>query len=187
MAISSLSICNKALIKVGVEPITSLALDQKAARICNEVYENLRDEVLQAHPWKFASRRVELGLLDDEPAFGYDYQFQLPTDCLIVHHDPEYDHKEYKIEGRKLLTDETEFSIKYTTNDIEEAEISPLFSDALACRIGSEIAFALTQSATLKGTLMQEYMRALNTARSRDSQQGTPEELVSTDWTNVRR
>jgi hypothetical protein len=187
MAVTSLSICNKALIKVGVEPITSLALDTKAARICNEVYQNLFEEVLQEHPWKFATRRVEIAELDDEPLFGYEHQYQLPTDCLQVLHDPEYDHLEYKIEGRKLLTDETTFQIKYTTNDVEEAEIPPLFSDALAARIGSEIAFALTQNATLKGTLMQEYLRALSKAKSRDSQQSTPEELVSTDWTNARR
>jgi hypothetical protein len=46
------------------------------------VWEYVRDEVLEAKGWKFATRRVALGKHDITPPSGYGYAYILPTDFL---------------------------------------------------------------------------------------------------------
>lgn len=186
MAASEVGICNSALLKCGADRIASLTENSKPARLCKEQYAKMRDEVLVGHPWKFAIKRVELAQVEATPAFGYDYNYALPTDCLRVLPDPEYDDLEYKIEGQYLLTNDPEFSIKYISQVTEAGYFPPLFAEALACRLAADLAYPLAQSNTLMDAMMKAYQFQLKTARSVDSQQGTPPDLVSDQWRNAR-
>lgn len=186
MAASVVGICNSALLKIGGVRISSLTEDSRCAQLCNEQYEKMRDEVLIGHPWKFATKRVELAAVDSEPAFGYTYMFALPTDCLRVLPDPEYDDTEYKIEGQYLLTNESEFSIKYITNSVEVGFYPPMFAEALSCRLAADLAYPLAQSNTLMEAMMKAYQYQLKMARSIDAQQGTPPEIQADQWRNAR-
>ena len=48
---SIVGLCNSALNQIGASNIISLTEDSKAARICNQRYEFIRDSVFRAHPW----------------------------------------------------------------------------------------------------------------------------------------
>ena len=48
---SVVDICNSALNQIGASNIISLTEDSKAARICNQRYDFIRDYVFLAHPW----------------------------------------------------------------------------------------------------------------------------------------
>jgi hypothetical protein len=61
MASYDYDIANLALTRLGATPITSLDDGSRNATVINGIYSMLRDEVLRAHPWKFATRRVTLG------------------------------------------------------------------------------------------------------------------------------
>lgn len=115
MASSPVEICNSALLKLGAERINALSENNKRARLCNERFDALRKEVLRAHPWNFAIRRANLARLSTTPEYEYNFEYQLPTDCLRVleteadKDNPSGDilgnsYTKYKIEGRKLLT-----------------------------------------------------------------------------------
>lgn len=69
MATDAVAICNSALLKIGTEKITSLSDNTKRAIICNEQYAKIRDQVLRAHPWNFAIKRVTLSVAERE--IGY--------------------------------------------------------------------------------------------------------------------
>jgi len=51
---------------------------------CNRYYEQARDEVLVSHPWNEAKRRVIIAQEADDPIFGYDERYAIPSDCLRV-------------------------------------------------------------------------------------------------------
>jgi hypothetical protein len=115
MASSPVQICNAGLIKLGAERINSLSENNKRARLCNERFDGLRQEVLRAHPWNFAIRRADLVRLSTTPEYEYNYEYQLPSDCLrVLETAADKDNPggdilgnsitKYKIEGRKLLT-----------------------------------------------------------------------------------
>ena len=110
---TEVSICSNALRRLGDSPITTLSDNTERARLCNAFYGDARDAVLRSHPWNFAITRARLAQLSSTPAYGYSYQYALPTDpyCLRVL-EMEYSDYKFKIEnsateGRVLLTDES--------------------------------------------------------------------------------
>lgn len=152
MAVTEVSICNSALIKVGADRINSLSEQNKRARLCNTLYETMRDDVLAAYPWNFAIARAELSQVDDEPIFGFDYIYQLPSDVLRVLEVQEKDYV-WKIEGAYLLSDEGEIQIKYIRREDDVTKFSMMFAEALAYRLAMELAYPLAQNRGLRDSL----------------------------------
>jgi hypothetical protein len=176
---SPLEICNSALTKLGGRRIDSLTQNIKEARLCNEAYPLLRDELLQSHPWNFATARVELAQLTSIPAFDYDYEYQLPSDCLRVIdiENPDYDIK-WEVSGDKLLSNEETVKIKYIKKETNTSKFSPVFIQALSLRLAWDLAYSLIQSGTQAQYWQSAYENYLRSARSYDSQEGKPEEVI---------
>ena len=83
---SVVDLCNRALDLLGAANITSLTENSKEARLCNGNFDDVRDAVLRSHPWNIAITRRALARDTDTPAFGFSFQYSLPTDpfCLRV-------------------------------------------------------------------------------------------------------
>ncbi len=183
---SEVAICNSALIKIGAGRINSLDDSAKGAVLCKEQYSKIRDELLESHPWNFAIKRVSLAQLVTGPTYGYTYQYQLPTDCLRVLVLSE-EATEFKVEGRYLLTDDESITISYIAQITDTSIFPPMFKDLIARRLASEIAYAMTNSATMTQNMWALYESALPRVRSRDAMEGTPDSLFNrTDWLNSR-
>lgn len=186
MATSSVDIVNSALLKLGCTPIASLDDGVKASIAASNQYDKCRKQVLRAHPWNFAIRRVELASVVVTPAFGYDYVFALPANCLRVLPDEEYYDTPYKVEGRYIYTDESTFKIKYI-EDIEDVTLfDACFEEALACCLAQDLAIHMKNSTQLAALMYEGYVRALKQARSVDAQEGTPEVVRATSWRSAR-
>jgi hypothetical protein len=186
VAVSSTAICNSALIKVGAERIISLDDDNPRAVLMKEQFEKIRDELLYSHPWNFATKRQELALLTTAPDSNFSYQFQLPNDCLrVVETDLEGANR-WRVEGRKLLCDFSEIHIAFISNDIDYADYTPAFVEALACKIAADVAYSLVQNASLKELLMKEAEMKLRLARSFDAQESVGDRVYADGWLNSR-
>lgn len=82
---SQISICNTALGRIGIsELIEDITDPNTRARTCNNLYENVRDQVLEDFPWDFAQTVVSLAMLSDEYELGYKYRYGVPADCLRI-------------------------------------------------------------------------------------------------------
>lgn len=182
---SVVGICNNALIKLGEDTIISLTEDSKQARLCAQIFNDTRDLVLRDHPWNFAVRRVELAQLTTTPAFGYNYEYQLPSNALRVL-GMEDDDVEFKVEGRKLLTDESTAKITYIYQSDDPAEWDALFREALAAKLAAELAIPLADSNTLQANMVELYNRKISDARSANATEGTPEVITAETWLDVR-
>lgn len=182
LSVSETSICNSALIKVGAATIASLSDGTKNANLCQEQYPKIRDQLLCAHPWNFALKRASLAPLPSVPLFDYSNTFQLPADCLRVVRisDPVL---EWKIEGSQLLTDSSSVLIKYISHVTDPTLFEASFLTALEFRLSSELAYAISQNATLAQGLFETYKEELAVARSVNSQgAGTPDPVWADDW-----
>lgn len=190
MASSPVAICNSALIKIGAERITNLTDDTKEARLCNEQYEKMRDEVLASHFWNFAMERIELAQLTDTPEFGYRFYYAIPSNVLRIKQtqceDDEWFRETYDNQD-VLITDLNEVKILAITQVTNTTLFSKMFDDALAWRIAAEICYAITQNATLADATYARYERALSYARTYDAQEGTPLIVKANQYKNVRR
>lgn len=183
--VSVVSICNRALDKLGSESITSLGDNTAPARACNRLYDSLRDAVLRDHPWNCAITRTSLAKLSAAPAWGFANQFLWPADCLrVLSVDTDL---AWKVESRKILTDAgSPLNIIYIKSVTDPSEFDGLFIEALASRLAVELAEPLTQSNTKKEAAWREYVEAKSMAKSGDAQEGTPDTLPEDEWINAR-
>ena len=119
---SVVDICNSALNMLGANNIISLTEDSKNARLMNQRYESVRDSIFRSHAWNSLIKRVELAADTTAPTHEYAKQYTLPADCIRVlkvggHHNGSSSDldagQKFKIEGRKLLTDETKIFLIY--------------------------------------------------------------------------
>lgn len=192
---SQVAIVNRALTKLGEARITSLSDDLKPAREASSLWDVVRDAELREHNWNFAISRTSLAALSTEPSWGYEYEYQLPADCLRVIQVDEYypgpslsDYRggseaEYQIEGRKILSDLTApLKIRYISRIEDTSQWDALFVEAFACRLAAELAEPLTQSNTKRDMAWAEYARAIKAATKADAIENPPEYLPDDSW-----
>lgn len=164
MASSILDICNLALAHLGEGAITALEDDTVAARACALHFPTVRDALLRARRWNFAQTRAVLSLLADAPAFGWDYQYSLPADCLRVLevNDSEFGDvvsEEFIIEGRAILTDASAVNLVYTKRVDDVAQFDPLFVEALAVKLAIKLTESIRGTTGKTAELVQMFER----------------------------
>jgi hypothetical protein len=195
---SVVDICNEAMDLLGAATITSLTENSKEARLCNRRFETVRDAVLRSHPWNTAVTRAEIARDSTAPAFGFTYQYTMPTDpyCLRVlsfwnsNVDNEvaaYDSQVmYKIEGRKILSNEGTCKITYIGRVTDTEQFDPMLSNTIAHRLAAETAYAITGSTTVAQQMQALYEQRLREARSMDGMEGYPDKIIADDFVNIR-
>lgn len=183
-------ICNLALTRLGNNPITSLAETNKPAVLCALHYPICRDTVLAAHPWNFAIKRSLLAKESAVPTHEFTAQHTIPTDCLKVLRtgfEANGAPVEYRVEGDKLLCNETAVYLEYVNNTVDPGRFTPLFVDAVASKLAAEIAISITGSDTKAQAMAQLYEAKLREARIMDAMEGTPRDIVDTSgWFTAR-
>lgn len=182
---SRTEICNMALVHIGQEPILTLDEETKQSRLCKRLYETVRDATLRSYPWTFAIKRVILAPDLETPAFEFEHQFTLPSDCIRVVSLSVSD-EEYVIEGNKILTNRTEIRLRYITNNTIEALFDPQFCQVLAIRLAKALCQSLTADQDLIKILNELerplILQAMNTNAVETSQQP----IIDDGWLMVR-
>ena len=150
--------------------IISLDEDSKAGRICKQRYTN-GDAVLEVI-WNCLVNRVHYSRRFAHLNF---YQYTLPTDpyCLRVI-KLEFLDTVYRIEGRKLLTNESQLKLIYVGRDENVSNYDQLLSESIAAGMASDLAYPLVGSNTLAQQMFDMYQRKLSEARFVDATEGTP-------------
>ncbi len=192
---SQIAIANRALTKVGEARILSMSDDVEAARVVDSLWDIVRDAEFRIRKWKFTLARASLAALVSVPDWGFDYEYQLPADCLRVLQVGEYypggslsdyrnaDESEWKVEGRKILTNEAApLKIRYIARIEDTGAWDSAFTEAFACRLAAEVVERLTQSNTKKETAWGEYKQAVAMAIRADAIEAAPEPLPDTEW-----
>lgn len=198
---SQVDIANYALNTLGATNIVSLDENSKPARIINQRYDAVRDYVFRSHPWNCLIRRAELPRETETPAFGYAYQYALPTSpyCLRVlefsNGSMSYPQDNmfsntggpvFVIEGRKLLTDEGIAKIKYVAQVTDPQQYDIGLIEALSARLAMEICYAITGSTSMIQLTAAMYDDKVKEARFTDGTEGAPQKLEASDFIESR-
>src|SRR5712691_289052 len=128
---SETDLLNDALSQIGAAPISAIDDGSVNADHCKRMYPALRRSLLRSHHWKFAETRTELARDAGSPAFEFAFSYTLPEDLLKL---VEYNGVNmveittaiisdfainiwitgfFKIEGRKLLTNDGQVKVMY--------------------------------------------------------------------------
>ncbi|KKM71362.1 hypothetical protein LCGC14_1431360 [marine sediment metagenome] len=186
---SKTAIVNAALLLVGDEELTDLdAATSTTGRIAQRWYPHTRDTVIRSYTWNFALARQALSLLAANPAFEFGNQFTLPTDPFCLRALSIFDSdSEWRVEGRKLLTDDGSVNLKYISRVTDVAQFDDLYTDALIYKLASNMAFAIMRDRLLKRELQAEYLIKVQEARTADSMEGTFDRIASDVFLRTRR
>jgi len=185
---------NTALRRIGANPITSLADGSTNANTVNDIYTELRDDLLRSHPWNFATKRVKLAQSATTPVFEFDYGYPLPADWLrtMSVHDNDAGHGTilYRMElinGQKsILTSRSEIWLRYVSIVTDTNLMSADFRNALSFVIARDLSIPLASSNTLEERMSKKADRAIARARSSDSMGGFPELRPRGSWASAR-
>lgn len=193
MSLSQVDIANLALGRICTRSIATLTFDPSdevplEAEQVLRWWDQVIDEILRDHPWNCATARADISGSGSAATWGYDYQYLLPASpyCLRVLGMEETD-AEWVVEGRYLLTDETDVKIKYIKRTTDYTEWEPLLIEAVYTKLAAKLAYPLTQDAALGNTLLGE-LRAIILPRARgvDAQEGSVTVVQTSTWLNSR-
>ncbi len=182
-------ICNRALLLVGNRArIDDLTQNTLEAQLCADIFDAARDELLEEHPWKFASRAATLALVDDATFPGWDLVYALPSDCVKAREifagtrNPSAEQRiafdTVLVEDpggtpnvRALVTDEADAQLLYTAQVNTSGLWSPLFCGALAWKLAISLAFGLPVKPDVAQRMATGYAVAIATAKALDANQ----------------
>jgi len=187
MSYSTVKICNLGLGWLGAKLITSLEDESTEAALCRNNFDLLRDTVLEARAWSFASKRNTLaattGVMPPEQEFGYAHRFKIPSDTIrilragaSVHF---LDRLRWVREGDEILADAGKIYIKYISRVESPIKFSASFCQTLAARLAADLCIALTENAKLQDAMWKLYASKLTDAAATDGMQGRQEKIRS--------
>ncbi len=176
MPTTAAELCTRALIALGARPIASLEETGVEAQVCRTLYPGLRDTLLTAHPWSFATAQAGLPRLAALPVADFRHAFQLPDGflrALSAGRGPRGRGLEYRIAENRLHANAGEVVLTYI-HRMPESEFPAFFQHALTARLAAEFCLPITESISRAEALMRIAEGAFQQAKQIDSQQDAP-------------
>ena len=189
---SVVDICNSALNLLGASTISALTDDNKNARLCNQSYEPIRNRVFRSHAWNCLHKRVQLAQNSTAPVVEYTYAYALPSDCLRVlkiHNgttDSIASALDYKLEGRNIVTDEGTIYLIYIALDTDPNNYDAYLQESISHMLASDLAYAITNNATLAKNYMERSDERLREARFIDATENALGTVESSEFTDAK-
>lgn len=189
MALTSIALCSRALLKIGATSIASFDEGTAEAEISGNLFPSTRDALLSAHPWSFATAQASLPRLAAEPIADFAHAFQLPADFLRALSAGAGGRSRgvtYRIAERRLHADADEIVLAYIFRPAE-TEFPPFFDQALIARLAAEFCIPLTESTSRVESLLRQAEIEFRRAKTIDSQQKSPAAIEDFTLIDARR
>ena len=189
---SAVDIANSALNLLGASTISAFTDDSKNARLINQRYEPVRNRVFRSHAWNCLHKRVQLAQNSTAPVVEYTYAYALPSDCLRVlkiHNgttDSIASNIDYKLEGRNIVTDEGTVFIIYIALDTDPNNYDTYLQESISHQLAADLAYAVTNNATLADKYMTRADERLREARFIDATENSLGTIESSEFTDAR-
>ncbi len=197
---SKTDIANLALVKLGESRIISIDDDNKKAGTIKAIFDLQRDSEMRKKRWSFTLKRALLAADVATPVYGYNVQFQLPTDCLRILSLGDFDLSAdlsdytgsnvapYSIEGRKLMIDipaldaNGALPLRYIARVEDTQQWDACFVEAFACRLAMEACETLTQSTDRFNKAERQYRMALQEAARANAIELPSQRIADDTW-----
>ena len=147
---SAVSICNRALALVGgTRTISSLLETSTEANVCRRVYDASLRSMLAEHPWSWCRSVASLAQATEVAVPGFIYSYNFPASCLYLHRvfNEETESggfQQFVVDGTRMIFTNLYQAYAEYTKLPEEDIFPPLFAEALAWRVATEISVALS-------------------------------------------
>jgi hypothetical protein len=179
--LTEVAIANAALLKVGhSRTISSSTEHTNESRLFNIYFARVRDSILRAVPWNFASKRATLATASTAAAItGWSYKYTVPSDCLMARFitgsgvaSPKFEVVHDATAGRVLHSNLTGAVLSYTAQVTDEAQFDPLFTAALISGLAVAFGSALNVDAKLLQAAQASYEQIIGQATLQNDKEG---------------
>lgn len=193
---SKIEIINRALLKLGEPPVSSLN-DAAFGKTYELIYEDVKNLLLSAYPWGFA-----LGckhLQKREQKFMQKYMYELPADCLLlteVTGDVKNSYvteahlgsiKDYEvIDNCVVCSFDKGIDVVYVRSVDDDKTFSFTFREALAAKLASEMSMRLKHSINLRQAFENEFYNLIRVAELNNEIVKSKEIMADSSWVSVR-
>ena len=167
MSFSKVQLASNALVLLGDTPISSFTEDGAGSQTAANLYESSYLSMLSSHRWNFATKKAQLAKLAEAPKNEYKYQYQLPTDIVLL--ITTYPVSTYRILGDKLYADTETVEIDYIYK-IAEDQFPAYFIKAFEFYLATQFAIPITEDLNKADIMNKFYERESRKARYADSQ-----------------
>lgn len=188
MPLSDIALCSRALIRIGAAPIASFDDGSAESAIAGALYASVRDALLSAYPWSFATGQVSLSRMEDAPVADYAYGFVLPEDFLRAISAGSGGRGRgltYRIARGILQTNAEEVTLTYIFRP-DESEFPPFFGSVLMARLAAEFCIPVTENSGRAEALSRLAEGEFQRARQIDAQQDSPGRIESFSLIDAR-
>ena len=189
---SIVNMCNSALNLIGASTISALTEDTKNARLCNQRYEPVRNRIFRGHNWNCLIKRVELAQNSTAPVMEYTYAYALPSDFLRVLkiHNGTTDSiaadLDYKVEQKNIVTNQTTVYLAYIALDTDPNNYDAYLREAISHQLAADLAYSITNNATLANNYMTRADERLREARFIDATENSLDTIEANEFTDAR-
>jgi hypothetical protein len=169
-------ICNKALVLVGANIITSFNEATTESTVAGQLYESTLEAMLTRIRWRFATKQLQLSYQATAPLGRFKSAYQLPADALLIHTVTVSGNViTFDRYGDKLYADtsSTDTLICDYTYQTSEAEFPPYFKQCMVFELASLFAGAITRNDTLSELYRDRGLAQIAIAKATDSQAQT--------------
>ncbi|MCB9988633.1 MAG: hypothetical protein H6868_04765 [Rhodospirillales bacterium] len=188
MALNDVALCSRALIRLGAAPITSFTDGTAESEIAGALFGPVRDALLSAYGWSFATGQVALTELSTAPVADYERAFQLPIDflrALSAGTGGRGRGVNFRIARGALHTDAEEVVLTYIFRP-DETEFPPYFDAVLIARLTAEFCIPITENTSRAEAMYTLAEREYKNARQIDAQQDSPARIEDFSLINAR-
>lgn len=180
MAESYVELCNRALPRAGIsKSIQTLDVDSRPVSVeqeqCQRHFRWVRDRVLRAFPWPFATTRKRLAPVAGWTRTDWAYGYAAPAgmvaaryvvqpglrtprpDQIPAHHIEANVNAAGEVVGKLIVTDQVDAELVYTPRVENPAVFDPDFEDAYCWLLASELATAIQKDSDRSLRAYQAY------------------------------
>lgn len=153
--LTKIDLCSMALLKLGENPIQSLADDTTAAKLGRTLIDFVIDTLLAMHPWRFACHTYTV--TKDENG-----DLNIPADVLRIIKT------NARVTENKIISDSPSVDIT-AIRRVTPEQFPSYFASVVATKLAMEFCIPLTADQTVFRTLVALYETELQTAKFIDS------------------
>lgn len=180
----------QASLKIGADLISSLSEETKEASVLGSNWPHVLAKCLDAAPWKFATKTLELSRLTSTPADpNWQYEFQLPGDLRTIRYAMDSSGRTlgsgtYIIEGQHLLSNLERVFLKYGRlySEADVVTLPTWFCSYFICSLSYEASESIVGLGSVTERCLRDANITFNQAKKADGQYEPGSAIPHTTW-----
>jgi|TARA_R110002167_G_scaffold66114_5_gene187330 hypothetical protein len=188
---TDIEVAQRAMVLVGMEPLSSFTESTDEALVMNTTYEDLVEDCLAQNNWNFATGQIVLSRLADTPIDRWDSAYAMPTEPAVIQVQTvtvgkvvqTYDIYEKYIYINAQANEEVVLNYIYR---VDTQYWTPAFTLWVIYRLASILALAVTRKADVAKSYREMADLQFRRAKARDAQQVTTNNVSLSRYHQIR-